>query len=151
METAFLGVDTSNYTTSVALVAEDKTILLNAKRLLPVKEGEVGLRQQNALFEHTKNLPELFEENRELFSRFRIAAIGVSARPRDVEGSYMPCFLAGVSAASAAAPAPSVSRSVEAPVNITVNASGTDSQALGQSIYNSAQRYLVKTLRQTMQ
>ena len=55
------------------------------------------------------------------------------------------------SAASAAAPAPSVSRSVEAPVNITVNASGTDSQALGQSIYNSAQRYLVKTLRQTMQ
>ncbi len=103
METAFLGVDTSNYTTSVALVSEDKTILLNARRLLPVKEGEVGLRQQNALFEHTKNLPELFEENRELFSRFRIAAIGVSARPRDVEGSYMPCFLAGVSAASASA------------------------------------------------
>ena len=55
------------------------------------------------------------------------------------------------STASAAAPTPSVSRSVEAPVNITVNASGTDSQALGQSIYNSAQRYLVKTLRQTMQ
>ncbi len=105
METAFLGLDTSNYTTSLALVSSEGEILLNAKRLLPVKEGEVGLRQQNALFEHTKNLPALFEENAAQLSRFRVAAVGVSARPRDAEGSYMPCFLAGVSAASAAAAA----------------------------------------------
>ncbi|MFR4624576.1 MAG: glycoprotease, partial [Gemmiger formicilis] len=31
----------------------------------------------------------------------QVRAVGVSARPRPVEGSYMPCFLAGVSAATA--------------------------------------------------
>ena len=35
------------------------------------------------------------------FDLTQIAAVGVSQKPRPVEGSYMPCFLAGVSAATA--------------------------------------------------
>lgn len=92
-----LGFDTSNYTTSVAVF--DGSAGENASRLLDVSEGALGLRQSDALFAHVKRLPELTDR---LFSRCEVApigAIGVSSRPRAVEGSYMPCFLAGVSQA----------------------------------------------------
>lgn len=95
----FLGIDTSNYTTSLSAVGEDG-VLFNLKAPLPVKEGECGLRQSDALFAHTKNLPSLFERARTLLAGKRVVAIGVSEKPRNAEGSYMPCFLAGVSAAS---------------------------------------------------
>lgn len=98
---AVLGIDTSNYTTSLCLMREDGEIVKNIKLLLPVKEGEAGLRQSDALFSHTKNLPVVFSEAREEISKHQITAIGVSARPRDVTGSYMPCFLSGLSVASA--------------------------------------------------
>ena len=58
----FLGLDTSNYTTSAALVGEDGALIANLKRPLPVKEGAVGLRQSDAVFAHVKNLPSLTEE-----------------------------------------------------------------------------------------
>ena len=58
----FLGIDTSNYTTSAALADGDGNIIVNLKRLLPVKEGERGLRQSDALFAHTKNLPLIMGE-----------------------------------------------------------------------------------------
>ena len=99
----FLGIDTSNYTTSAALCDSYGHVILNLKRLLPVKEGERGLRQSDALFAHTKNLPDImqmlgcFIGTQE--SGARIAAVGYSATPRSVEGSYMPCFLSGVAAA----------------------------------------------------
>lgn len=100
-----LGVDTSNYTTSLALCTLEGEVVLNLKRLLPVKEGERGLRQSDALFAHTKNLPTLCEELRsflnERYPARQIVAIGYSGTPRDVEGSYMPCFLSGVATASA--------------------------------------------------
>lgn len=86
----YLGIDTSNYTTSVAL-ADETGIIENRKIPLPVKEGEVGLRQSNALFSHICQLPRLFEG----LGTQTVAAVGYSARPRDLEGSYMPCFLAG--------------------------------------------------------
>ena len=74
--------------------------VLQKKQLLPVKPGELGLRQGDALFHHTVQLPALLEEMlSELPDGERITAIGVSNRPRAVEGSYMPCFLAGMSAA----------------------------------------------------
>lgn len=94
---SFLGIDTSNYTTSCALYYDDGTVL-QKKKLLPVKEGELGLRQSDAVFHHTVQLPELMEE---LFSSFDgdISAVGVSDAPRRQQGSYMPCFLAGVNAA----------------------------------------------------
>ncbi len=98
-----LGIDTSNYTTSVALISEDGELILNLKRLLPVAEGERGLRQSDALFAHTKMLPELLNEAGRIITDAEISAVGVSTRPRNREGSYMPCFLAGVSAAHAAA------------------------------------------------
>jgi N6-L-threonylcarbamoyladenine synthase len=92
-----LGFDTSNYTTSVA--AYDGAAGNNVSRLLPVKAGELGLRQSEALFSHVKRLPELSDRLFAPLDPSRIQAIGVSTRPRAVEGSYMPCFLAGESQA----------------------------------------------------
>ncbi len=99
--TLFFGIDTSNYTTSLAAVDTDGNIVASVKRLLPVKEGSCGLRQSDALFHHTAALPELFFALREAIGDRKPLAVGVSARPRNVDGSYMPCFLAGVSAAAA--------------------------------------------------
>ncbi len=88
---SFLGIDTSNYTTSVALV-EDGRVSVNLKKSVYVAEKKRGVRQSDALFCHVKNLPVLMEE---LGKLSELTAVGYSARPRDVEGSYMPCFLAG--------------------------------------------------------
>ena len=90
-----IGFDTSNYTTSIAFF--DGRDGLNCSRLLPVKQGELGLRQSDAVFHHTKGLPEL---SGRLFSNVdvgEITAVGVSTRPRAVDGSYMPCFMVGYS------------------------------------------------------
>ncbi len=95
----FLGIDTSNYTTSVAVADNDGNIIANLKNPLPVREGERGLRQSDAVFHHTAALPTLIEKAREIVFGENILAVGVSARPTDREGSYMPCFLPGVSAA----------------------------------------------------
>ncbi len=92
-----IGFDTSNYTTSCAWF--DGKAGENFSRLLDVKPGELGVRQSDALFSHVKRLPELSDR---LFAHLKaedISAIGVSTRPRAVEGSYMPCFLAGESQA----------------------------------------------------
>lgn len=91
----FLGIDTSNYRTSCAICDEDGNVVKQVRRLLPVKNGEVGLRQSEALFEHVKALPEIMEQ----LGSFVPCAVGYSARPRDMQGSYMPCFLAGASVA----------------------------------------------------
>lgn len=94
----FLGIDTSNYTTSVALYDDATDSVISKKKLLPVKEGEKGIRQSDAVFHHTVQLPELIEE---LFAdnNYKIDGIGVSVKPCNEEGSYMPCFLAGLSVA----------------------------------------------------
>lgn len=97
---SFLGIDTSNYTTSAAVFDGER--LIQRKKLLPVKEGEKGLRQSEALFHHTLALPKLLDE---LLPASDLKAVGVSTRPRNVEGSYMPCFLAGEASASAIASA----------------------------------------------
>ena len=92
-----IGFDTSNYTTSIACF--NGVDGENCSQLLPVKPGQLGLRQSDALFAHIKSLPEL---SGRLFSNVEpgsIAAVAVSTRPRAVEGSYMPCFLAGVAQA----------------------------------------------------
>ena len=96
-----LGFDTSNYTTSVA--AFDGVGGKNCSRLLDVKPGELGLRQSDALFAHIKRLPELVDALCASVNIGNVTAIGVSTRPRAVEGSYMPCFLAGHSAAASIA------------------------------------------------
>ena len=90
-----IGIDTSNYTTSIAYfngIGGE-----NCSKLLPVQQGQLGLRQSDAVFSHIKSLPEL---SGRLFCNMgeqNITAIGVSTRPRSVEGSYMPCFMVGYS------------------------------------------------------
>ena len=90
-----IGFDTSNYTTSIAYF--DGINGENCSKLLPVKEGALGLRQSDAVFSHIQGLPELSDR---LFSHVKaseIHAVGVSTRPRAVDGSYMPCFTVGYS------------------------------------------------------
>jgi len=96
-----LGIDTSNYATSLAVFDTAGEVVCAKKRFLPVKQGQLGLRQSDALFHHTAALPEMMAQLGTEFDLTRIEAVGVSKRPRPVEGSYMPCFLAGVSAAQA--------------------------------------------------
>lgn len=89
-----LGIDTSNYTTSAALYDTVSGEVRQEKLLLPVKSGELGLRQSDAVFHHTKQLPivmgKLFDDTAQVPD-----AVGVSVRPRNTDGSYMPCFLCG--------------------------------------------------------
>jgi len=99
----FVGIDTSNYTTSVAIYDTQKGVLKNCKKLLPVNAGEKGLMQSKALFEHTRQLPEVLEAAFSSFNELKIDGVGVSEKPRNVDGSYMPVFLAGVSCANAIA------------------------------------------------
>ena len=92
---AVLGLDTSNYTTSAAWF--DGQTGRNSGRLLEVRPGELGLRQSDALFQHVKRLPQVVSALLEGERPRDIRAVGASTRPRAVEGSYMPCFLAGAS------------------------------------------------------
>ena len=101
MSSYTLGIDTSNYATSLAVFDTAGEVVCAKKRFLPVKEGQLGLRQSDALFHHTAALPEMLKELSGEFDLTKISAVGVSEKPRPVEGSYMPCFLAGVSAAEA--------------------------------------------------
>ena len=103
----WVGLDTSNYTTSAAActVAEDGslTVVANCKAPLPVAEGARGLRQSDAVFAHVKNLPGVIGELRAILDagNYSVAGVGVSATPRDAADSYMPCFLTGIVAAEA--------------------------------------------------
>ena len=101
MKPCYIGFDTSNYTTSVAACTADGRVIANCKRPLPVAEGQRGLRQSDAVFAHVKNLPEVCRELAVAIEGYTPVAVGVSSRPRDAEGSYMPCFLAGRAAAHA--------------------------------------------------
>ena len=101
MNACFVGIDTSNYTTSCAVCDGDGNVLANVRLPLPVREGERGLRQSDAVFAHVRNLPEALREIRAVLRERTPLAVGVSDRPRRAEGSYMPCFLAGVAAAEA--------------------------------------------------
>ena len=94
-----LGIDTSNYTTSAALIYDDGELIANIKRPLLVNEGERGLRQSEAVFSHIKNFPSVMDEVRAVLAGRIPSAVGVSARPRNIDGSYMPCFLSGVAVA----------------------------------------------------
>lgn len=93
----FLGIDTSNYTTSCAVYDSESGEVRSVKKLLPVKSGEKGIRQSDAVFHHTKQLPVLMEQLADKSER--IGYVSYSCAPRNVQGSYMPCFLVGESAA----------------------------------------------------
>lgn len=91
----FLGIDTSNYTTSAAVYDSSDGKIYQSKKLLPVKEGQLGLRQSDAVFHHTRQLPEIIEK---LYSENELekpVLVSASVKPRNADGSYMPCFLCG--------------------------------------------------------
>lgn len=94
-EIAFLGIDTSCYTSSLCLLNAEGKLVAEARRLLTVPSGRCGLQQSEMVYQHTRNLPELMNE---VWNghKFKILGIGVSAKPRPLEDSYMPAFLAGL-------------------------------------------------------
>lgn len=127
-----LGIDTSNYTTSVCVYDSETDTVIQKKLLLPVKDGEKGLRQSDAVFHHTARLYPLIEE---LFAECggEIDAIGVSEKPRDAEGSYMPCFLVGVN----------VARSIGAVTGKPVYAFSHQSGHIAAALYSSGRMNLI--------
>ena len=109
-----VGLDTSNYRTSIALVTEEGKILLNFRKLLPVPTGERGIRQNEAVFAHLKQLSEAAEEVRAA-EKGKILAVAASTAPRDGAESYMPVFMAGASYGRLAAAALGVPMAAYAP------------------------------------
>ena len=94
-EEVYLGIDTSCYTTSLFFMDREGHAAAETRRILKVKPGGCGLQQSEMLYQHTRNRPELMEEAARGHS-FTVRGIGVSARPRPREDSYMPAFLAGL-------------------------------------------------------
>lgn len=99
MSDLFLGVDTSCYTTSLAVVNERADLVCDVRRLLDVHKGERGLQQSAALFQHIRNLPGLLREIANRVELSEIKGVAVSSSPRPAEGSYMPVFNAGIAQA----------------------------------------------------
>ncbi|MFO7952376.1 MAG: O-sialoglycoprotein endopeptidase [Bacillota bacterium] len=91
-EQYYLGLDTSAYTTSLALVDQDEMLIFDCRKPLPVKEGSLGLRQSEAIFAHLNQLPELWDPEAEIKDHAKIAAVAYSSAPRPVKNSYMPVF-----------------------------------------------------------
>lgn len=97
----FLGIDTSNYKTSVAVVDGLGRTILDERKLIDVAKGERGIRQSEAVFQHTNNFPLLIKSiNNFPEIKGNIKAVSVSSKPRPVQGSYMPVFNCGYSLGS---------------------------------------------------
>ena len=88
-----LGLDTSCYTTSAAFAREGGG-WSSYRRLLEVRAGDRGLRQSEAVFAHTRQLPDLIsrllQETEE-----PVGAVCASVSPADGDDSYMPVFRVG--------------------------------------------------------
>ena len=94
----YVGIDTSCYTTSIAVLNESGELLLDSRKLLTVKDGERGLRQSEGLFQHIVNLEEMIPKLD--FVKEKIKSVTASKKPRNEEGSYMPVFRGGSLAGS---------------------------------------------------
>ncbi len=130
----YLGIDTSNYTTSVALYNPKENIVKSHKKLLCVNDGEIGLRQSEALFQHIKQIDTIVLEVMNDFSG-EISAIGVSSKPSNAENSYMPCFLAGVA----------VAKSIGAVLGVPVFEFSHQSGHIAAALYSSGKLDLIGT------
>lgn len=128
-----LGIDTSNYTTSAAVFDTETGELRQSRQLLPVKEGELGLRQSDAVFQHTMNLPSMIKAL-SCERGIKPDVIGVSVSPRDEKGSYMPCFMTGKGTAE------SIACSLGIPVKYFSHQAGHIAAAL----YSSNSLHLLK-------
>ena len=96
MRAGFLGIDSSCYTTSLAILDEESRLIVDERSILAVAKQARGLRQSEMVFQHTKNLPILMERLKPVFAAFRITAITVTDQPRAIHDSYMPAFLPGI-------------------------------------------------------
>ncbi|MEE0929753.1 MAG: peptidase M22 [Acutalibacteraceae bacterium] len=129
---SYLAIDTSNYTTSVAYY--NGIDILQAKKLLPVKQGQLGLRQSDAVFHHTIQLPMMIEELAKKTDINNISAIGASFTPRSIEGSYMPCFNVGSGMA----------RSISSILNVPLYRFSHQQGHIAAAIYSSGRLELFK-------
>ena len=87
-----LGIDTSAYTSALAIVDQDENLVIDQRKLLPVKAGSLGLRQSEAVFAHLNNLPQLLDDCHDKIDHKALKAIAAATKPRPVEDSYMPVF-----------------------------------------------------------
>lgn len=83
-----LGIDTSCYTTSIALIGVDGMLQSDHRQVLQVKPGERGLQQSAAIFQHLGNIPRLLET----CQIPPLVAVAAATVPRPVSGSYLPVF-----------------------------------------------------------
>ncbi|MCL1855047.1 MAG: O-sialoglycoprotein endopeptidase [Clostridia bacterium] len=100
-----LGFDTSCYTTSIAAASRDGSILCSERIVLPVEDGKRGLRQNEAVFAHVRQLPIVMTRLEAVGREIRICAIAAASGPKDDEESYMPVFIVGLCFAQAMASA----------------------------------------------
>lgn len=105
MADCYLGIDTSCYTTSAALIDDNGKVMSECRQILSVRPGNCGLQQSEMVFQHTRNLPRLIEECLTVLGKHHLRAITVSGMPRPIEGSYMPAFLSGLAVARSLAAA----------------------------------------------
>lgn len=103
MTQAVLGIDTSCYTTSCALVSKDGEVLAEARKALDVPPGERGLRQSEAVFQQVRQLPDVLRQVMEKHTKIKLLAVCASQKPLDEPVSYMPVFTVGASMAEAIA------------------------------------------------
>ncbi len=96
MSGVFVGIDTSNYTTSVCAIDENGNVLHEARQVLTVPLGKRGLQQSQALYQHVTTLPTMLDDLRNAVSSRSIVRVASSTRPRSREGSFMPVFQAGI-------------------------------------------------------
>ena len=132
----YLGIDTSNYKTSVAIVDETGALIFEKSKLLAVDKGDKGLRQSLAFFKHSNILPDFFKEAFEKVDPASIKGIAYSSRPRRVEGSYMPVFLAGENIAK------SLSYALGVPIMQFSHQEGHIKSALSSSDYPDIDKFL---------
>ena len=109
MPPVYVGIDTSNYTTSICAIDESGAVIYEDRRLLQVPKGKNGLQQSAALFQHLTRLPDRLDVLQDVLSGRTIKAVGVSSKPRPRPGSYMPVFLPGLLAAKGIAAGANVS------------------------------------------
>ena len=84
-----LGLDSSCYTTSVAAVSQEGKVMADKRQVLTVKPGTIGLRQQEALFQHWHNFPRLLKELTGLSDAKVVAVATAGNRPIGQVHTYL--------------------------------------------------------------
>ncbi len=133
MKNKYFGIDTSNYTSSCAVYDSDTNSFISYKKLLPVNDGQLGLRQSDAVYHHTQNLPVLLKNLIDKCGN-DYGCISASYAPRDCDGSYMPCFSVGTGFADV------LSASFKCNLNMFSHQAGHIAAAL----YSSGQTQLIE-------